>query len=191
MAERATMTALIAEVRTLTNAGTVSSDTGTYFSGETIQGFLDTNRRDLWQVPLQMIPRPIGGGSTGYFEHRVGYGMLEATDGGTSIFTVRDGLGATVGTASYSVDYRRGMVTFGTNTGGSARYLDARTYDVYGASADLLESWAARESLSFDAQTEDQRFTRSQKQKMLLEMAARYRAQSMPATMLMVRGDAC
>lgn len=190
---RSTLAQLITDVRSLTFAGTAEYTLGatTYFSDDHIQRYLDAHREDLWDVPLRAVPRRIGGGSVAYYDHRVGYGNLEATSAGTSIFTVRDGLGATIGTASYSVDYQRGMVTFAADTAGSARYADARTYNVYAAAADLLEAWAAREALSFDIQTEDQRLTRSQKQKQLLTLAAEYRQQSGPMTVQMVRSDTC
>lgn len=193
MAARSTLAQLISDVRGLTFAGTAEYTLGavSYFSDEHIQRYLDAHRSDLWDVPLRPIPRRIGGGSVAYYEHQVGYGNLETTDAGTALFSVRDTLGATIGTASYSVDYQRGLVTFGTDTAGSARYVDARTYNVYAAAADLLESWAAREKLSFDVQTEDQRLTRSQKLTHLLTLAEQYRAQSGPVTVQMVRSDAC
>ena len=190
---RSTLAQLITDVRGLTFAGTAEYTLGAtvYFSDDHIQRHLDAHREDIWNVPLRAIARPIGGGSVAYYDHEVGYGNLEATSAGTAIFTVRDSLGATIGTASYSVDYQRGMVTFVTDTAGSARYADARTYNVYAAAADLLESWAAREALSFDIQTEDQRLTRSQKQKQLLAMASEYRAQAGLMTVQMVRSDTC
>lgn len=193
MAARATLATLITRVRGLTYAGTAEYTLGatTYFSDEHMQEYLDAHRRDLWDVPAQAVPRRIGGGSVVYYDYLVGAENLEATNAGTAVFLVRDGLGATLGTATYTVDYQRGAMTFTADTGGSARYVDARAYDLYGAAADVLEAWAAREKLSFDAQTEDQRFTRSQKHKQLLTMAAEYRRRAGATTVLTVRSDLC
>lgn len=193
MAARDTMSQLISDVRALTYAGTAEYTLGavSFFSDEHIQRYLDAHRQDIWDAPMQQMPRRVSGGSVAYYDYQVGAGNLEATNAGTAVFLVRDGLGATLGTATYTVDYQRGAVTFVADTGGSARYVDARSYDLYSAAADLLESWAAREKLSFDAQTEDQRFSRSQKHKQLLTMAAEYRQRAGVTTVLTVRSDLC
>ncbi len=63
-------------------------------------------------------------------------------------------------------------------------------YDVYGAAADLLEMWAAKEKLSFDFEADGQTFRRSQKSQSLLELAREYRRQQRPQQVGMVRSDA-
>lgn len=62
-------------------------------------------------------------------------------------------------------------------------------YDVYGAAAELLEMWAAREKLSFDFSADNAQYRRSQKVEMLLQLAAQYRRRQRPRTIPQVRGD--
>lgn len=62
-------------------------------------------------------------------------------------------------------------------------------YDVYGAAAELLEAWSAREKLAFDFSADGASYYRSQKSKALLEQAKAYRAKARPLAALLVRGD--
>lgn len=189
---RTTMQALISRMRMLTAAGTAEYTVAgvTFFSDDQVQDVLDRNRRDLWNAQLTPVSRPIGGGSVGYFDYALpSYGDMEATSGGTSVFVVRDGIGTVQGTALWSADYQRGIVTFADNQAGSARYLDARTYDIHAAAADLLESWAAAMALQFDFTTDDQTFKRSQKHAALLKQAGMFRAMAGPQVAPLVRND--
>lgn len=188
---RDTMSDLIQRVRDMTNAGTAVYSTGssTYFSDDHIQDILDRNRLDFRFQRMEAHPRYITGGSVEYFDYEVGYSDLERTDGGTAIFWIEDGVGTNVGTANYSVDYQRGLVTFGTNTNGTAYYATGRAYDVHGAAADLLERWASHEALSFDVGTAERRLARSQKYQMLTEQARNYRRQAWIVHTPVVRSD--
>jgi hypothetical protein len=62
-------------------------------------------------------------------------------------------------------------------------------YDVYGAAAELLEMWAAREKLNFDFSADGAQYRRSQKVEMLLQLAAQYRRRQRPRMIPQVRGD--
>ncbi len=62
-------------------------------------------------------------------------------------------------------------------------------YDVYGAAAELLEMWAAREKLNFDFSADGAQYRRSQKVEMLLTLAAQYRGRQQPRTVQQIRGD--
>ena len=62
-------------------------------------------------------------------------------------------------------------------------------YDVYGAAAELLEMWAAREKLNFDFSADGAQYQRSQKVEMLLTLAAQYRGHQQPRMIPQVRGD--
>jgi hypothetical protein len=72
----------------------------------------------------------------------------------------------------------RGEVVFDADQGGSARYLTGRSYDLYGAAADVLEAWAANVALQFDFAEDDQSYKVSQKQRQLLRLAGHYRQRS-------------
>ncbi len=192
MAARSGMTTLVQRVRDLSNAGTAEFTLGSvnYFSDNHIQDHLDRHREDLSFCLLVPVQTYTSGGTAAYYDYYLGRGFLESTTGGTAVLVVRDAVGSAIGTADYSVDELRGVVTFGADTQGSARYVDARVYDVYGAAADLLDAWATRLSRQFDFSTDGQSFARSQAAKGLREQAAQLRSQGgRISTARMVRSD--
>ena len=184
---RTTLSYLITHIRELIND---ASGTAQVFSDDAIQRHLDAHRVDLYTEPLAAIPTWTGGGSTAYYEYRVGWSWLEATHGGTALFVVQDSLGTVRGTSTWAeADYQLGSVTFTTNQAGTALYLTARSYDPYGAAADLLTDWAQKVSLQFDFSSDQQSFSRSQKQTLLLAAAERYRRAARPRRVNVTRPD--
>jgi hypothetical protein len=180
MAARATMADLIQRVRELTGAGTAEYSIGAvaYWSDEQIEAALDRARLDVWGEQLTVQPQYAAAGSVVYRVYNSRYANYEQTAGGTALFIVRDGTGATVGTALYTADYTRGVVTFGTTTNGDIRTLEGRAFDVYGAAADVLDGWAGYLARQFDFATDGQSFKLSQQREALEALAARYRAQA-------------
>ncbi|NLD42333.1 MAG: hypothetical protein GX657_02445 [Chloroflexi bacterium] len=75
----------------------------------------------------------------------------------------------------------------GSADGGAS--VDGGGEDVYGAAADLLEMWAAKEKLAYDFGSDGATYRRSQKAEALLGLAARYRRQGRVRVILQVRGD--
>lgn len=184
---RSTMATLISHLRELINdpAGTAQ-----VFSDDTLQRHLDAHRCDFSFWPLMPIPTQIAGGSVSYYEYRAGYDWLEATQAGTAVFVVQDSTGATRGTATWAdVDYQLGGLTFTTDQRGTALYLTGRSYDPYGAAADVLTDWAQKVSLRFDFSSDQQSFSRSQQQTMLMAAAERYRRQAKPRVANVTRPD--
>lgn len=172
---RTGMTALIEELRGLTEAGTAEYTVGTtlYWSDNALQDVLDMNRHDLYFAPLQVYPYQGAGGTLQYLEYRAPYGFLEQTSGGTAVFYVQDSTGATIGTALWSVDYRRGIVTFGSTTAGSALYLTGRSYDLNAAAASIWRKKAAHYApSSFDFSTDNHSIKRAQVYDHAVQMAA-------------------
>ena len=155
------------------------SGTAQVFSDDALQRHLDANRYDVYREELVSVPAYIGGGSIAYYEYRSCYQWFETTQAGTAVFQVQDSVGTTRGTATWAdVDYQRGVVTLTTNQAGTVLYLTGRSFDVYGAAADALTDWAQKVSLQFDFSSDQQTFSRSQKQTMLLSAAERYRRQA-------------
>ncbi|MBI4496850.1 MAG: hypothetical protein HY689_02985 [Chloroflexi bacterium] len=191
MTARSGMAVLIDQVRTLTQASTAEYTLGTasFWDDDHVQELLDGHRVDVYRELLTPIPKHVGGGSIQWLEYRSQFRNLEQTDGGTAVFIVEDSTGADSGTANWTADYQRGIVTFTADQRGTSYFLTGRAYDLYGAAADLLTAWAAREKLQFDFSTDGQRFHRSQKVKMLMQMAVEYRRQQWPRTAAMVRSD--
>lgn len=180
MAARATMADLIQRVRELTGAGTAEYSIGAvaYWSDDQLQSALDRARLDVWSEQLSVQQQYAGAGTISYRVYNSQYANYEQTLGGTALFIIRDGTGAALGTALYTVDYIRGVVTFGTTTNGDIRRLEGRAFDIYGAAADVLEGWGGYLARQFDFATDGQSFKLSQQREALTALAARYRAQA-------------
>ena len=185
---RVTMADLIGDVRDLVGD---FGGTAQVFTDRQVLRELDARRREIVFEPMYSQVRQVAGGSIAYYDYYAGWGCLEATDGGTAVFTIQDSTGATQGTAGWSADYRRGHVTFTTDRRGTAYYLTARAYDTYGAAAALLRQWATRLAREFDFSTDGQSFSRSQQTRGLLTQAQEYERQSWSAvgSVRMVRSD--
>lgn len=191
MAARTTMSDLIAYVRRETGAGTAAVTVAgvSYFADTDLQDYLDRHRCRHDFMPLLPIEKYSAGGSISWYEYQACEGMLEKTDGGTALFVVQDSTGAVIGTADYSVDYQVGLVTFTANQGGSARYLTARSYDVPGACADVLDAWATNLSLQFGFSSDGQTFQRQQQADMLRRAAQDFRRRARPTVGRLERTD--
>ena len=176
---RNTMGTVLADLRNLINdpAGTAQ-----VWTDDQLQYHLDRHRLDVYQAPLAPVPTAIGGGSVAYYEYRSAYRDYEATAGGTAVLFIENGVGTNVGTASYSFDTQNGIVTFTADTTGTAYYLTGRSFDLYGAAADVCEAWAQKVALEFDFSTDGQSFSRSQKAAMLSAQAERFRRKARRAT---------
>ena len=136
---------LVTRLRAMTNASNsdYTLDGTAYFSDDQLQDILDSNVTLLEQYPLDWLPTTIGGGTVSWQRCATGYTDLEEATGGTAVWAVRDGAGAVIDSTGYSVNYLSGIVTFTANQGGTSYYLDARSYDLYSAAADL---WLQRQA---------------------------------------------
>lgn len=191
---RTTMANLILELRGLTQAGTADYAVAgvSYWTDDHLQAVLDRHRLDVYQEELQMVQKWIGGGSVQYFEYFSQYGNYEATSGGTAVFYLEDSTGADLGTANYTPDYTRGVMTFGSNTAGTVYYLTGRSYDLYGAAADVWRQKASQVTLSsYSWSTDNMRIDKTNVTTAYLNMANYYASMSTATSTLQVnRGDA-
>lgn len=80
-----------------------------------------------------------------------------------------------------TIDYLNGRFAF-TTAPSWPIYITGFFYDLSGAAVEVLDAWAAREKLSFDAKADGHDLARSQKFKHLQEMADRYRKQARACT---------
>lgn len=191
---RTTMADIITEVRGMANAGTADYTVGTvtYWSDDQIQNVLDRNRFDVYREELQIIPRYIGGGSVEYYEYTSRYEWFEQTDGGSAIFYLEDSLGANIGTASYTADYRTGKIEFAANTAGTVYYLNGRIYDLNGGAADVWRrkvTQVAASSSGFDWSTDNMSMKRSQMVSQARDMVNYFDGMRWPKTAVLTRGD--
>lgn len=177
MTARTGMANLITELRGLTEAGTAdyTVTSSTYWSDDHLQDVLDNHRRDVVFAPLAALPTVVAGGSLSYKEYRAAYDFLEATTGGTDVFYLQDSTGATFGTSLWSADYRRGVITFASNTLGSYVYMTGRSYDLNAAAADVWQRKTAHFAPgAFDFSTDNHSINRSQVYSHCLEMVQHF-----------------
>jgi len=190
MAARSGMSNLIAQLRGMTNAGTVDYSIAgvTYWEDERLQEIMDRYRIDITREQLYSVQKTVGGGSVEYYEYKSSYGWYEETTGGTAIFIIEaaDGTDQT----GYTVDYNRGDVTFASDTSGSVYYLTGRSYSMKSAAADVWRQKAAHASASFDFSTDNHSVKRGQVVQHCLDMADMYGGQGKPDIVTLYRSDA-
>lgn len=163
-------------------------DAGTaVWSDDQAQELLDDNRVTVYSESLGSLAQDIG--STVYLVYHSRYGNQEELASGTNVWRLFDASGSTIGTANYSVDYQRGIVTFTADQQGSARYLDARSYDLAGAAADAWRQRAALQADGYDFSADGATFNRSQWFKHCQQMAEVYDRQRVSTVSIMTRSD--
>lgn len=102
--------------------------------------------------------------------------------GGSATFKLEDSSGTQRGTADYTADYLRGMVTMTADQEGTALYLTGWTYDLNGAAADCWRERATLVSSYYDAKTDGHSLSRSQWFEHCQQAAEMYAARSRPVT---------
>lgn len=177
---RTTLDYLADEIRSMVMLSETEFTIGTanFWDNDQIQNILEDNRIDILREELQKIPTYIGGGSVQYYEYRSQFQFLEKTSGGSAIFIIEDSVGANVGTASWSADYRRGVITFTSDQGGTAYYLTARRYRIYNVAAEIARRTANYYAKSYDISTDGHRLNRSQLRDHFEDMAKRFEMNS-------------
>lgn len=159
------MASLITTVRDLTASGTADYTVGstTYWTDDQIEDVLDTMRMDVIEERVEPVASEIdSGGTARYYNYQSAYTYYETTDAGTAIFTIRDSGGTVLGTATYTPDYNRGNIVFSTDTTGSARWINGRSYDVHAAAAEIWTRKAGHVADRFDFTADGASFKASQ-----------------------------
>lgn len=184
MAARSGMANLIAQFRRLVDdAGTVA------FSDDRVQELLDSHRLDFYQASLTVTPQQVVG-SVAYHVFTAPHSNLEGTASGTAAFRLYDSFGSVI-TSGYTADVGCGVFTFTANQVGSARYLDGRSYDLYGAVADGWRERAAQQASGYDFRVEGRQYSRSQWFKHCADLAGYYDKMARPTQATIERGDMC
>lgn len=186
MTARTGMAEIINHVRALTNAGTADYTIAsvTYWSDDETQRILDDHRVDFYRQPLGKIQQ-YEGGAVVCKVYDAGFGFIESGD----VFELEDSVGNTVGTALYTLDARRGKITFASDTGGSIYYITGRTYQTNIAAADIWRMKAANVAAYYDFSTDNHKMSRSQMMKHCLDMASHFEAQEGAMVVDMYRSD--
>jgi hypothetical protein len=189
---RTGLSTLIATLRQLTHAGTadVTLNAITYFTDDHLQTELDRTQRTWRRVPLQSAPVLVNGGYEYYdyqFPAELGSSFESAaTDSG---WAVKDGTGATQGTASYTTNYAARNVTFSTDQHGAAYYLDCRTYDLNYAAAAVWRQKAGFCASNVDWQSDNHHISAAQEYEHCLRMVAHFESLAGATQGRFVRAD--
>jgi len=173
MAARTGLADYITEIRQSAEIGKEDYTLGTvtYWSDNHIQTYLDRYREDLYRVEIKPVSQ-YEGGSLVYKKYYCPYRYLEE---GTDVFEIEDQAGDPVGTALYSVDYAKGIVTFASDTGGSAYFLTGYAHNLNMAIAKIWSLKASHYAGRVDFSTDNHSIKASQYQKHCVEMASYYR----------------
>lgn len=139
----------------------VSDSAGSVWTDTEAQTILDNYRVDLYRQELTPVPMNVAG-VTVYKTHLVGRRDLETVASGTAYWQVWDANGSAIGTASYSADYQTGVLTFSADQKGSARYLDARSFDLHGAAAHGWREAAATKASLYTFMADGAMYSRAQ-----------------------------
>lgn len=167
---RSSLAALIAETRTLI------ADTGTppVFADNDVQNVLDRHRTERRFVLLQPQPTFIAGGNILYNDFYADTGHWEDD----VVFQQADYAIITPDVA----EPIPGHWHFAAQPAGFAVHATGKTYDLYGAAADLLDAWAAQVNLDFDFSDGKAQYQRSQKAQALRALAREYRTRAQVQT---------
>jgi len=187
---RSGLSDLISSLRKMTYAGPNDFDIAgvPYWTDKQLEEELDTCRTELYRELLEPV-ETYNNGTVQFKEYHSGYGNFEQTTGGTSIFYLENAAGTIFGTALYSIDYRRGHVTFNSDTTGSAVYLYGRSYDLNAAAANIWRFKAGYYAEAYDFSTDGMRANRSQLIEHCERMANKYEGMRQPESISLFRSD--
>lgn len=178
MAVRASMAALIARVRTL-----IYDPQATAFADQQVQDALDNGWR-VEQRFVPLIPRPTfePGGGILYLDY-----YADTPNWEDDILLQDMSYNALTPATAEPIP---GHWTFAVQPNGIGVRATGKTYDLYGAAADLLDSWAAQVKLDFSFTQDRDQFQRMQRFQMITDLALKYRSLAGPRIGRLVQGDA-
>jgi hypothetical protein len=187
---RAGMVDLIADLRAMTDTGYEDYKVAGvyYWSDKHLQDYLDRYRFDFIEAELQPIQQ-YSNGTTYYLDYRSQYGNLESVASGTGVFKLDNAGGTNQATSTWSADYRRGIITFTSDTAGSSMFLTGRSYDMNAAAADIWRNKAANAAKMYSFSAGGQSFQRNQFMANCIQMAQFYEGMSGPTIISLYRGD--
>lgn len=184
---RSGMANIILEVRRKANAGTADTTVvgETYWSDDHIEDVLDqyvTIHKDVYLEGLAEIG---SGGTAFYYDYLLPARWVEGTASNWSLLD-------TVGSAApaYTFDDKAAMISFSSDTAGSAYYWTGRSYDVNRAVADIWESKAAHIAAgAVDWASDNHRVSQSKQIDNYMAMAKKFRNLAGPKVVRRVRVD--
>jgi hypothetical protein len=186
MTARTGLSDLITNLRGMANAGVVDYTSGgvSFWSDDQLQTILDRHRAEIRNIYCTPVPKMVSG-AVQYLDYYIGCANLES---GTAL-AVEDGVGNAYGTATYSVDCARGIISFTSDNKGASVAVTGRSYDLNAAAADVWRMKAASVAQAYDFSTDNHRMNRSQMIKNYLEMAELYEGMQVPTVNKIYRDD--
>lgn len=151
------------------------------FTDDEVQDALDAHRMDVRYLELTAAETLQQSGPVLYKDYYAPYSPWESDE------TLVNGSWAAV--TPTTAERFNGHWTFAAGQDPPV-YIIGKVFDLYGAAADLLETWAAKLKLEFDFSADGQSFQRAQKATRLLELAGEYRQKQRPVVIRQVRADA-
>jgi hypothetical protein len=179
MTVRSSMSALIKSVRVLIN-DTLPVGNGQIFDDQTIQDVLDEGRLDITNHPLESRPT-FSGSTVQYLDYYSDLG-----GGFEDGMVLKQYL--TVSVTPSLIEPIPGHFQFASNVFPPV-FITGKNYDVYRASADLLERLAAQWILSYSIVVDGQSLQRNQATRSILLLVKEYRRKQRPRTITIKRGD--
>ena len=171
------------------------------FSDQQIQDRLDANRDDIRYENLVIAPSIVNTASTNniaayifadYFS-KYGYWEADVVLQGylsAAYWKVLTPIASELLLDEAHWQFETSVFTSGTTPGQLPPvFAVGKIYDVYGASADLLEYWAASYARRFDFTSDGQSFRVTQAHAQLLDTAHTYRMRQRPKVSRMTRSD--
>lgn len=177
---RPTMAALIARTRQLIfDLSQVQT-----FGDDQIQAALDDHRVDVRYAALRPQPTFQQGPNTLYLDYYSDTRYWEDD------YIIQDLSYLDITAQLVTREPITGHWAFASQPQGIGVRITGKSYDVYGAAADLLDQWAGQLKLEFTFSSDLQTFRRDQQVTQLMALAQRYRQQALPGNMRIVQGDA-
>lgn len=181
-AGRAGMSDLIARWRRMVD------DQGTaVWTADEAQELLDTFRTDVYAHELTPASQHVSG-TTVWKVYFSDFENLETAASGTAGFRLFDANGSAI-SSGFTPDYLRGIFTFASDQQGSARYVDARSYDLHAAAAAGWREWMASKASLYHFSADGASYDRQQWFAHCAQMAAYYDRLSKPSVTTLTRAD--
>lgn len=176
MTVRDGMASIIADLRGMTNAGTADYSIGavTYWTDTHIQNAADRHAEDFFRIDVSPQLEYSGGAIT-YLRY---YLPVEGDYESGTAFLVENGAGSAIGTALYTLDPLRRVVTFAADTDGEVYYFTGRRIDMNAAASDIWQIKASYYANKFDFSTDNHSVKYSQVAAQCLKMAEKYASMS-------------
>ena len=181
-AGRAGMSDLISRWRRMVDDGGTA-----VWTADEAQELLDTFRTDVYGHELTPAPQHVSG-TTVFKVHLAAFENLETAASGTAGFRLYDANGSAI-SSGFTADYLRGIFTFAADQRGSARYVDARSYDLNAAAAAGWREWMASKASLYRFSADGASYDRNQWFAHCAQMAAYYDRLSKPSVTTLTRAD--